>query len=210
LEIVKKIGEGGSGAVYLGRMGDVAVAVKELKKKKGFDSADDEKREEQLVHSFQEFQRECFIMSRVRHPNLVKFYGISLRPTIQMVMEYCGCGDLCSLINLQQEASLIEEYLMVDENGHHNLPRGYTIYVTDPSEVQTTPDGMVRFESATGEQRGRIPLSVLSLKSAPLPDDAIPFSLRIRILYDIARGTQLLCFLTLISFARIFILPFFS
>jgi len=66
----------------------VIVAIKELQ------SQDTD----ETVEKFQEFQKEVYIMSCLRHSNLVQLYGISLRP-LSMIMEFMSAGDLYHLIN---------------------------------------------------------------------------------------------------------------
>ena len=66
VEIIRKIGEGGMGSVYLGkhRTLDIALAVKLLPKH--IDLKDPE--------YSQRFSREAKIAARLRHPNMVQVY----------------------------------------------------------------------------------------------------------------------------------------
>jgi Protein tyrosine and serine/threonine kinase/C-terminal of Roc, COR, domain len=43
---------------------------------------------------FQEFRREVWLMSGLRHPNLIQLIGFSLKPTPTLVMEYMSGGSL--------------------------------------------------------------------------------------------------------------------
>ena len=46
--------------------------------------------------------RECFIMTKLKHENLVKLYGISLCPRVRMFIEFVPGGDLQVKYNLSQ------------------------------------------------------------------------------------------------------------
>jgi serine/threonine protein kinase len=78
IELGEVIGGGGVGLVYSGRLRGKPVALKTL-----FDSrVSDELR--------QEYLDELFVLSRVRHSNIVPFLGASLLPPhIFFVMELC-------------------------------------------------------------------------------------------------------------------------
>ncbi|KAG4068191.1 hypothetical protein HA402_008832 [Bradysia odoriphaga] len=90
LQLIKKIGEGAFGTVYIarrriifGKTGFQIVAVKQLKKR-----STDEQRDE--------FFGEIEMMKTVpRHPNVVALLGFCKeKEPLQIVMEYVGCGDL--------------------------------------------------------------------------------------------------------------------
>lgn len=185
LEIVTKIGEGGFGTVYKGQMGDTVVAVKELKSKNGQVSEEAEGNFDRTTQQFQEFLRECFIMSRLRHPNLVLFYGVALRPCVRMVMEYLPQGDLQRLIESQQKGVLKVHFMYQGMS----VAKGTTVYF-DPALVE---DDTV-FGETDAEQKLRVPLDLLELGRPPLSEEAIPFELRLKILVDIAKGLAYLFF----------------
>jgi hypothetical protein len=90
LQIGQQIGSGGFGVVYKGTLFDRAtgksleVAVKELHLHG----------EEDQLEKFEEFKREAFIMSSLKHQNLVNLYGITVSPKLSMVMEFVRGGDL--------------------------------------------------------------------------------------------------------------------
>ncbi|KAF0976315.1 hypothetical protein FDP41_004621 [Naegleria fowleri] len=64
LDVVKKIGEGSNGMVYLANWNGTEVAVKSLK----LDYSE-------LHGESEEFEREASLLSSLRHPNIVNFYG---------------------------------------------------------------------------------------------------------------------------------------
>ncbi|KAL9649395.1 hypothetical protein ABK040_014306 [Willaertia magna] len=80
LELEKKIGEGGGGTVYSAKWGDNRVAIKSIK----LSEEDDE-----------DFEREVSLLSTLRHPNIVTFYGVTITNTSKyMVIEYLSKGSL--------------------------------------------------------------------------------------------------------------------
>jgi len=98
LVVGKKLAKGGFGIVYKGTLAGETVAIKELTIKG---------EEADLTDKFKEFQHEVHIMSCLDHPNLVKFYGITLNP-LRMVMEFVAHGDLYHML---QDKSLSDEDL---------------------------------------------------------------------------------------------------
>ncbi|KAL9657026.1 hypothetical protein ABK040_014575 [Willaertia magna] len=79
LELEKKIGEGGGGTVYSAKWGDNRVAIKSIK----------------LSEENEDFEREVSLLSTLRHPNIVTFYGVTITNTSKyMVIEYLSKGSL--------------------------------------------------------------------------------------------------------------------
>jgi len=85
LEYLKHLGTGASGDVYKGLYKGNPVAIKVLKEMTAQQEVD-------------EFKKEFEIMSAVRSPNVVFFYGACMQPRLCMVMEYCARGSLHSVI----------------------------------------------------------------------------------------------------------------
>ena len=89
IELVKTIGEGSYGLVWLGRYLQTTVAVKVLthdtKRAMGFQSNDKEPSEGALLALW----KEASIMAALRHPNCVQYLGCCLDPP-SLVMEYCS------------------------------------------------------------------------------------------------------------------------
>lgn len=92
LELLEAIGSGHSGTLYRatwhGRGGDMIVAVKHVK-------IDSDNVEEFLAN----FERERAIVRGLRHPNLCRFYGVSISPGhYNLVYQYLDGGSLSSLL----------------------------------------------------------------------------------------------------------------
>ncbi|KAK9816863.1 hypothetical protein WJX72_006274 [[Myrmecia] bisecta] len=82
------IGKGGFGAVYQGTWQGTDVAIKV------FNGSELTKR------ILKDLNREAFIMSTLRHPNVVTFYGMVLQRHRQaLVMQYCDQGSLYHVLH---------------------------------------------------------------------------------------------------------------
>ena len=88
IELVRKIGEGSYGLVWLGRYLQTSVAVKVLthdtKRTTGWDSSQPPSDAALLA-----LQKEASIMASLRHPNCVQYLACCLDPPA-LVMEYCS------------------------------------------------------------------------------------------------------------------------
>jgi len=80
IEFTEKLGAGSSGKVYKGLFKGTDVAIKVLKS--------------MTEKELEEFKKEFQIMSAIRSPAVVYFYGAVLEPKLCMVMEYCSRGSL--------------------------------------------------------------------------------------------------------------------
>ncbi|EFC38231.1 predicted protein [Naegleria gruberi] len=86
IEIVKRIGEGSMGTVYMASWNGITVALKSIKTD-SFDISEDE------------FEHEASLLNSLRHPSIVRFYGVSLSNTNKyMVVEYLENGSLDAII----------------------------------------------------------------------------------------------------------------
>eukprot|EP00204_Picochlorum_oklahomense_P000061 CAMPEP_0118799260 /NCGR_PEP_ID=MMETSP1161-20130426/1539_1 /TAXON_ID=249345 /ORGANISM="Picochlorum oklahomensis, Strain CCMP2329" /LENGTH=1158 /DNA_ID=CAMNT_0006726935 /DNA_START=401 /DNA_END=3877 /DNA_ORIENTATION=+ len=88
IELVKTIGEGSYGLVWLGRYLQTTVAVKVLThdSKRAMGWAPDQPPSEEALLAL---QKEASIMAGLRHPNCVQYLGCCLDPPA-LVMEYCS------------------------------------------------------------------------------------------------------------------------
>lgn len=89
LEFTKKLGSGASGKVYRGLYKGKEVAIKVLT---AVDAEDE----------MEEFRKEFLILTNVRSPHMVTFFGASIEPKLTMVMEYCQKGSLYHVLNNKQ------------------------------------------------------------------------------------------------------------
>lgn len=86
LEYTKKLGSGASGKVYRGLYKNKEVAIKVLT---AVDAEDE----------MEEFRKEFLILTEVKSPHMVTFFGASIEPKLTMVMEYCQRGSLYHVLN---------------------------------------------------------------------------------------------------------------
>jgi len=86
LQFVKLLGEGTSAKVFRGLYRNQEVAIKVLK----------DKAETKVV---EEFRKEFDIMSSLRSPHVVFFYGACIQPSLCMVLEYCHRGSLYDVLS---------------------------------------------------------------------------------------------------------------
>jgi serine/threonine protein kinase len=93
LEFTKKLGSGTGGKVYQGLYKSKEVAIKVLKEM----TQDDQ---------IQEFKKEFHIMSAIKSPHVVMFYGACLEPKLCMVMEMCSRGSLYSVLKHDKQCPL--------------------------------------------------------------------------------------------------------
>jgi len=92
-----KIGSGGYGEVFVGRYRDQLVAIKHLQPVDGVDSA-------QLLRSFQD---EMMLMSKLSHPNIVRFIGACITPpNLCILSEYVHGGTLYRLLQKRRQRRL--------------------------------------------------------------------------------------------------------
>ncbi|EFC44612.1 predicted protein, partial [Naegleria gruberi] len=90
ITLERKIGEGGSGIVYLGKWHHHPVAVKCLKLQDAYQNSD-------------EIEKEAALLCKLRHPNIVLFFGVSLTPQKQyLIVEYLEKGSLEKHISLMK------------------------------------------------------------------------------------------------------------
>jgi len=100
VELVRKLGAGASGVVYVGKWKNKEVAVKVFN-------------EDSLGFSIDDFHRELAFMSMLKHENLVKCYGACTQgPDYFILMELMQGGDLHSF--LRNETIEWDRQLIID------------------------------------------------------------------------------------------------
>eukprot|EP01094_Clydonella_sp_ATCC50884_P017540 TRINITY_DN306_c7_g1_i1.p1 TRINITY_DN306_c7_g1~~TRINITY_DN306_c7_g1_i1.p1 ORF type:complete len:836 (-),score=304.65 TRINITY_DN306_c7_g1_i1:349-2856(-) len=90
LQLTDQLGEGTSAKVFSGKYRGQHVAIKVLKEK-----SDDK--------VLAEFKKEFDIMSSLRSPHVVFFYGACIQPSLCMVLEFCHRGSLHDVLSDLQE-----------------------------------------------------------------------------------------------------------
>ncbi|GAM26449.1 hypothetical protein SAMD00019534_096240 [Acytostelium subglobosum LB1] len=83
------IGEGATAKVYRGQYRGETVACKVLNTVVD----EEEVSHEDLSKTFGEFRRECWLMSAIDHPNIVRMHGLCVEP-LSIMTEYLTDGDL--------------------------------------------------------------------------------------------------------------------
>ncbi|MFN6964835.1 MAG: protein kinase domain-containing protein [Pyrinomonadaceae bacterium] len=105
-EIIRKIGGGGMGAVYLAsdnNLGGVLRAVKEM--------VQSHIEEEQQVKAIEDFRRESMILSQLDHPSIPTIYDYFYDETegrFYLVMKYISGGDLAARLRATPEGKIDE------------------------------------------------------------------------------------------------------
>lgn len=133
-EILGKIGEGGFGAVYLGRDGTSRVAIKTCLWN------------DPAVR--RRFQREAEIAGRLRHENVTVVYGAGEEGDLSyLVEEYLEGEDLTAAIGERRPLAL-EERLEILRQAAHGLEYAHVCGVVHrdvkPSNLRLLPDGRVK------------------------------------------------------------------
>ncbi|KYR02814.1 leucine-rich repeat-containing protein (LRR) [Tieghemostelium lacteum] len=100
LQIEGLIGEGGAALVYRAKYKGKDVAVKRLKTVDGTSGSDQptDINDITLSKAFNEFRRECWVMSNLEHPNIVQLRGLCLDP-LCIVTEYLPQGNLYNFLH---------------------------------------------------------------------------------------------------------------
>mmetsp|Transcript_102442 Transcript_102442/g.293896 ORF Transcript_102442/g.293896 Transcript_102442/m.293896 type:complete len:299 (+) Transcript_102442:128-1024(+) len=117
LEVTRKIGEGTTAVVFLGKLRGVVVAVKEIRALS----------DETDLATIQAVQRELRVLTNVSHPNIVRFVCLVTETfPLRLVLEYCAGGSLFELlhnnwqipISVQQRVKMLLDTAMAEEHLH--------------------------------------------------------------------------------------------
>jgi leucine-rich repeat kinase 2 len=90
VQIEKELATGGFGVIYKGLWNKKVVAVKKLK----------EERLQDFTKAYDNFRREVWLMSSLKHPNIVCLEAYTVKP-FSMIMEFLPCGDLYAFLHDQ-------------------------------------------------------------------------------------------------------------
>ncbi|NXQ91769.1 NEK5 kinase, partial [Nyctibius grandis] len=102
-EIVKKIGEGSFGKIFLakGKVDNEQCVIKEIDLTK------------MPVKGKEASQKEVILLAKMKHANIVTFYAsLQEKNKLYIVMEYCDGGDLMERINMQHGVLFDEDQIL--------------------------------------------------------------------------------------------------
>ncbi|NXJ68771.1 NEK5 kinase, partial [Rostratula benghalensis] len=102
-EIIKKIGEGSFGTIFLakGKVDNEQCVVKEINLTK------------MPVKEKEASQKEVILLAKMKHANIVTFYdSLQEKNKLYIVMEYCDGGDLMKRINMQHGVLFDEDQIL--------------------------------------------------------------------------------------------------
>eukprot|EP01133_Synstelium_polycarpum_P008423 gene8423-9909_t len=150
LKLLQLLGVGASGKVYKGVYKGAEVAVKVLK---SFTDAKD----------IQEFKKEFQIVSALKAPGVVYFFGAGIKDKLCIVMEYCSRGSLCHILKdetvqftwsnlfhlaLQAISSLNSLHTWSPQILHRDL-KSLNLLVTENWTVKICDFGLSRFDTGS-------------------------------------------------------------
>ncbi|NXW19121.1 NEK5 kinase, partial [Circaetus pectoralis] len=102
-EIIKKIGEGSFGKIFLakGKVDNEQCVIKEIDFTK------------MPVKEKEASQKEVILLAKMKHANIVTFYAsLQEKNKLYIVMEYCDGGDLMKRINMQHGVLFDEDQIL--------------------------------------------------------------------------------------------------
>lgn len=202
--VVKEIGQGGMGAVYLAvdKLLNRKVAIKELK-------MDDHKKKDPDAYSvtIKRFQREAQILAQLNHKNIVSVYDVIEQNGSQyIIMEYLNGKDLEQILEqlggvmpLDQAASIIADTCLALDYIHqrsiiHRDIKPSNIFILEDGVVKLTDFGVTKdLNSMTmtvdGSLVGTIAYASPEQDSRELDGRSDVFSLGV-VLYEIVTGQK--------------------
>jgi len=102
IKIRQSIGKGGFAVVYLGTWQANEVAFKCFQTKHLIAEKDD----------FTDFEKEVSIMASINHPNIVRFYGATIKPPrVGIILEFCKNGSLRCYITKARDTFVLLQRL---------------------------------------------------------------------------------------------------
>ncbi|OPJ67160.1 serine/threonine-protein kinase Nek5 isoform A [Patagioenas fasciata monilis] len=102
-EIIKKIGEGSFGKIFLakGKVDNEQCVIKEINLTK------------MTAKAKETSQKEVILLAKMKHANIVTFYAsLQEKNKLYIVMEYCDGGDLMKRINMQHGVLFDEDQIL--------------------------------------------------------------------------------------------------
>jgi len=95
LEFIEELGRGSSGSVWKGMLRTTSTEG----------SMSEERSIKTLINNgdqnnfLDEFKKEFKVLHSIQHKNVVKLFGVCLKPSLNLIMEYCGCGSLYHVLS---------------------------------------------------------------------------------------------------------------
>ena len=208
LSISNKIGSGAFGSVFSGfYKSSTSSAQRSIKKPVAIKRLELNSASRGMEDLFRNFQQEVYIMSKLNHPNLVRLIGVTLYPEIQIILELLLKGNLFSFLHPNFELFYQEIYNFknnsqtVNNNYNKKLCKKEStttnnnnvinkdmigdkkdILENDPIQSQDHNEMIMRRKN-TKSMRFQIPM---------IDESKFPWSLRILIALDIAKGMHFL------------------
>ena len=138
--------------------------------------------------SLDELLVEAHVMSLLDHPNLVKMYGLTLRPSLGLIMEYLPESDLQHLLERNTKCRLLRDVTHEDLSDIVLVSKGSECVVSTLGRG----DDKVYLEVAGGADIVAVPQDWVRFTFVPTRDEMISWRFRVRIAIDIARGLEYL------------------
>eukprot|EP01107_Rhizomastix_libera_P017538 TRINITY_DN847_c1_g1_i1.p1 TRINITY_DN847_c1_g1~~TRINITY_DN847_c1_g1_i1.p1 ORF type:complete len:1221 (+),score=313.37 TRINITY_DN847_c1_g1_i1:47-3709(+) len=122
IDIGRKIGQGGFGAVYQGKYRGEDIAIKQFKKMEG--SGDEG------ASTQEQMENEILLMSKLRSPYLVSFFGVVHTPSHSFIaMELCKYGTLRDYLEKEKVSDAFKIMTCIDiSRGLHFLHSNKVIH----------------------------------------------------------------------------------
>jgi len=196
LEIFEELGSGAMGVVKKARWRGVNVAVKQMKTKDQYTSAEE----------IRAFLLEISIMSKLRHPNVVLFLGACLEfPEICLVTEYVEGGNVHDYLKLHPLLSFADRLKMVIDTAkgvnflhlsdpvylHQDL-KGYNLLVDETGKVKVADfgitsvlEGNLGIERKTFGTLNWVAPEILDAEAPSTKSDVFSFAM---VMWEIATG----------------------
>jgi hypothetical protein len=125
IRLVRVLGEGRTGKTYLAEWNGARVAAKVMTLEEGAQTP----RNKKFKSNLDEFQRELHMVSKLSHPNIVRFMGASARPPRYILLfELCEGGDLGALIRQKDRKYSFFQLALDIANGLAFLHRNDVIH----------------------------------------------------------------------------------
>eukprot|EP01090_Pellita_catalonica_P004585 TRINITY_DN143_c0_g1_i3.p1 TRINITY_DN143_c0_g1~~TRINITY_DN143_c0_g1_i3.p1 ORF type:complete len:254 (+),score=40.03 TRINITY_DN143_c0_g1_i3:180-941(+) len=175
LEEKEDLGRGSFGIVKRGYWKDVEVAIKSV-----------EASQKDILHEL------ALMASLPPHPNVIRLYGVCLRPKIRIILEYINGGSLDKhlppfqtniphLLRAARDISLGMAHLHKNGIIHGDLATRNILIQTSPTtEIFKISDfGLSRFDHSTNEFQSKLPLKWMAPENIPGKDGTVKYKKKV-------------------------------